>query len=94
MEDVVTKIKEDIENNPTLSVSEICKKYNMSYYKWRKLGIKFKNKFHPSERSLEILKKINQGESLSEIGKEYGVTRQAIYYIKKNYEGVNVLGKE
>ncbi len=39
------------------------------------------------ELSIEILSKsYKKGTSISKIAKEYGITRQAVYRIKKEYE--------
>lgn len=86
LEVLVSSINKDIETDPTLSITKILKKYNLSYYEWKKLNIKFKNRYHPSEKTLEVIKRLNAGERNIDIAKQMNISRQRVTNIKTHFK--------
>lgn len=73
--------------NKRYNVRTIAKKANCSvasvYRILKERTIDYCRKLQKSKQTLEIIQHIQNGESLTEIGKIYGISRQRIYFIKK-----------
>lgn len=86
MEDISVLIRRDMNENPYVTATEICKRYNLSHYELKKMGFVFRYRRRPTEQTINIIRDVRDGKHPKAVAEKYGVSRQRVYNIIKEYD--------